>query len=268
VDRDYALYSEGVFEKKVYSPEWLIENSDDVYIVIAASNVYRSFDSISAFLKENCFPEDHIISSMPKLNHAIAQGKLSEEYFDFMDLYQNGTAFLDCGGYDGFTSIEFAKYSKNEYSKIFMFEPDSRNVILCEQAKRFNKLHDLEIIEAGCSDENGEILFEAGLNGMSHFANSKSKYTEKIKTVRIDDVVVNTKVGFIKMDIEGAEMRALKGAEETIKRDKPLLAICVYHKPGDAIEIMNYLNQLIPEYRFWLRPYAEDASETVLYASV
>ncbi len=270
VDRNYHLYPNGMYQKEVYSPEWLIENADDVYVVIAASNVYGSYDSIESFLKTNNFPESHIISSLKRLNHAVSYGNPCQEYFEFMSLYPEGTAYLDCGGYDGYTSIEFARYCKYNYSKIIMFEPDPDNVVLCQQSQRFNKLHDFILVQAGCSDEDGEILFESGLQGMSRFAtvNDISETVEKIKTVKIDSVVKNDKVGFIKMDIEGAEMLALKGASETIKRDKPLLAICVYHKPGDTLEIMDYLYELVPEYRFWLRHYAEDASETVLYASI
>ncbi len=104
---------------------------------------------------------------------------------------------------------------------------------------------------------------------MSHFAysNNENKHTEKIETLKIDSAASDIKVGLIKMDIEGAEMLALKGACKTIQRCKPLLAICVYHKSGDTLDSMEYLHEPVPEYRFWLRHYAEDASETVLYAA-
>ena len=51
-------------------------------------------------------------------------------------------------------------------------------------------------------------------------------------------------------------------------RDKPLCAISVYHKPGDVLAVMDYLHELVPEYRFWLRHYSPANSETVLYAGV
>lgn len=58
------------------------------------------------------------------------------------------------------------------------------------------------------------------------------------------------RVDFIKMDIEGAEVDALLGAEETIKRFKPKLAICTYHRPTDPIEIRKILLNYNPNYRF------------------
>ena len=68
------------------------------------------------------------------------------------------------------------------------------------------------------------------------------------------------------MDIEGAELEALKGAEETIKRYRPKLAICVYHKPEDIVEIPKYILNINPDYKLYLRHYSDNAGETVLYA--
>lgn len=89
-----------------------------------------------------------------------------------------------------------------------------------------------------------------------------------IRAVALDDIEEVQKVGFIKMDIEGAELDALHGAERTIRRDRPFLAVCVYHREGDMLAIMDYLHQLVPEYRFWLRHYGPLYYETVLYASI
>jgi hypothetical protein len=70
---------------------------------------------------------------------------------------------------------------------------------------------------------------------------------------------------YIKMDIEGWEMNALKGAENLIKTLKPKLAICVYHKPNDFLEIYNYIKELNPNYKIYLRHYTEGVVETVMY---
>ena len=94
-------------------------------------------------------------------------------------------------------------------------------------------------------------------------------HTIDIQVVALDDVVADTIIGMIKMDIEGAEFDALHGAGNTILRDKPLLAICVYHRQGDMLAIMDFLHELVPEYRFRLRHYSiMNGNDTVLYAYI
>ena len=75
---------------------------------------------------------------------------------------------------------------------------------------------------------------------------------------------------FIKMDIEGSELEALKGASTTISANKPKLAICVYHKIEDFWEIPIYINKLAPEYKFYVGHHTVSLTcpETVLYATL
>ena len=84
----------------------------------------------------------------------------------------------------------------------------------------------------------------------------------------MDSIIKDDKITFLKMDIEGSELKALHGARKIIQRDKPKLAICVYHKPEDIIEIPLYINSLVPEYKFYMRHYSIDSAETVLYAII
>ena len=75
--------------------------------------------------------------------------------------------------------------------------------------------------------------------------------TIEVSVVPIDAVVDPAdRITMIKMDVEGAELESLKGARKTIQRDKPKLAICIYHKPEDMTEIPLYIKELVPEYRF------------------
>ena len=89
----------------------------------------------------------------------------------------------------------------------------------------------------------------------------------QIQTVSIDHVLPGFNPTFINMDIEGAELEALKGAEKTIQANRPDLAICVYHAPHHLWEIPLYLHSLGLGYRFYLRNYTNFTSETVLYAT-
>lgn len=85
--------------------------------------------------------------------------------------------------------------------------------------------------------------------------------------VKIDDEITEY-VTFIKMDVEGAELESLKGATSILIKDKPRLAICIYHKKEDLSEIPQYLLSVVPEYRFVVRHYNAKPWETVLYAYV
>ena len=89
----------------------------------------------------------------------------------------------------------------------------------------------------------------------------------RISVKSIDNLNVDN-VSFIKMDIEGSELNALKGAEKTILRDKPKLAICIYHSNDDMLCIAEYIHALVPDYTFYVRQYGQypHTHDTVLYA--
>ena len=76
------------------------------------------------------------------------------------------------------------------------------------------------------------------------------------------------KIDFIKMDIEGAEMEALKGCKDILIAQKPKLAICVYHLNEHLYEIILYLNSLNLGYKFWMGHHRDNEFSTVLYATI
>ena len=87
--------------------------------------------------------------------------------------------------------------------------------------------------------------------------------------VSIDDFVEGQgakKIDFIKMDVEGFELNALRGAARTMEKHRPKLAISLYHKPQDFFEIPIYLKDVFPFYRLYLEHYTIFGEETVLYA--
>jgi hypothetical protein len=123
----------------------------------------------------------------------------------------------------------------------------------------------IEMINKGLWSEATTLRFNDTNSGNSRVDDSGK---DKIDVCTIDKSVDTDRVTFIKLDIEGAELEALKGAKETILRNKPRLAICVYHKPEDILEIPLYLQEIMPEYKFYLRHDTIGINGTVLYAVV
>lgn len=89
---------------------------------------------------------------------------------------------------------------------------------------------------------------------------------EIIETAALDDVVGDRPVTYIKMDIEGAELEALQGAENIIRKQHPRLAVSIYHKPEDIWTIPRLLMKYYEGYWFYMRHYSFSWYDTVLYA--
>ena len=188
------------------------------------------------------------------------------QYFDLPYLIkEKEEIFVDAGCFDGMTTRQFAEWAGDSFIKAFAFEPDSRSIPTIEQ-----NMSDLiqngqfKLHNTGLYHEKTKLYFnESGVR-------SGSCLSEMGKTVvpveSIDGVLKGEKISFIKMDIEGAELNALKGASESICRWKPKLAISLYHKDQDIVEIPLYLLEIMPEYQFYIRHYTTAMGETVLYA--
>ena len=105
---------------------------------------------------------------------------------------------------------------------------------------------------------------DVGVNPAAHL--DFDKYPVRRIDSLVDEGVVK-RVDFIKMDIEGSELDALCGAEASLRRWRPRLAISIYHRPEDYFSIIRYLSMLDLGYRFYLDHYTIHSEETVLYAS-
>lgn len=168
------------------------------------------------------------------------------------------------GGFTGDSLMKFIKLCHN-YKRIVAFEPDSRNVE--KMREKCRNVQRLTIIEAGISDEEGYGNFNLDETGMYSSFVEESTGT-RMPLVRIDSIKDCKDATFIKMDIEGFEMKALKGAENLIRKNHPKLAICIYHSNEDMLRIAEYIHQLVPEYKIYMRAHNMGIAENVLYAVI
>ena len=90
----------------------------------------------------------------------------------------------------------------------------------------------------------------------------------EVRTITIDDFVQRfflPRVDFIKMDIEGAESRALTGVADTIRHCRPRLAISAYRSLDDLVELASKISEIERSYRLYLVHHSMHSEETVLY---
>ncbi len=190
------------------------------------------------------------------------KGICGKQYFDF-PLPGKDEVFVDCGCLDMGTSMDFFRWCGGDCSRIIAFEPDPVSAERCSRNAKNWGLDMTEIVQAAASDSNGTISFMA-----NHMGSSKilEKGNTTVPTMKIDDALKGDRVTFIKMDIEGAEPAALRGAEETIRRWKPTLAISLYHKKDDVLTIPPLILSMCKDYTLYIRHYSNSMAETVLYA--
>lgn len=125
-------------------------------------------------------------------------------------------------------------------------------------------LENIRIHNNAAWDKKENIYFDDDGSGSA----AKENGSLSVDGISLDELFPDADVTFVKMDIEGSEMKALEGAKNTIISKKPRLAIYIYHKPWDVVEIPAYILSLVPDYRFYIRHYSSKMWETVLYAEV
>ncbi len=181
---------------------------------------------------------------------------------------ENGEIFVDGGAYTGDTIQQFLNIAKREkicFGKIMAFEPDAAN---CALIKRFfGKRKNIKIYNCALSNQVSTLFFRE--NGVcSKLVEMEELATSKVHVVSLDSMEECRNVTWIKMDIEGAEMSALYGAAQLIRRNKPKLTICIYHSNEDMVQIIEYVHELVPEYKLYVRHHSRNENETVLYAVI
>ena len=172
---------------------------------------------------------------------------------------------VDCGAFDGDTIRNWIA-RQPEFGKIEAVEADSHSfarlagyIATLEPEQRSKiRLH-----KCAAGARRGTVRFEDTGKVDSKVSDLGAAVVDMVP---LDVMFASKTVSMIKMDIEGAEFDALLGARQIIQRDRPILAICVYHRQDDLWRLPLLMRAMVPEYRMYLKTYSGDGLQTVAYA--
>ncbi len=178
------------------------------------------------------------------------------QYFDkeIIPEIQN-IRFADGGGYVGDTLKEIIK-NYPDFKKIYCIEPNALHINI---AKRdFGDIDNIEFINCGLGSEKIE-------DSKSEEIQNNCAHDYQATNINSIDNLINDRIDYIKLDIEGAEQDTIVGAKNTIKKYRPILAICIYHKAEDWYKIPKLVLAIEKDYDIYIRHYMEGIYETVMY---
>jgi FkbM family methyltransferase len=204
-----------------------------------------------------------------------AEVAVGNQYFALPQFINNGTEyFVDAGAYVGDTVEKFIWAHNGAFKKIYAFEPGpmqwgALNTRLCRLTKEWAlDSSKLDLINAGL----GRSKAFASLNiqddhllGANLTTNAEKSDEFDIPIDSLDNILNGEPVTFLKADIEGMEMDMLHGAKKSIRKYKPKMALSVYHKPDDLINIVAFVRDIDQNYRMALRQHSPLLMDTTLY---
>ena len=157
--------------------------------------------------------------------------------------YINGKDFVDGGAYIGDSALFYIK----RYAPrcVYSFEISKKTCMRYENTMRINSISAdrYKLCRMGLSDKKSEILMhDSGGQGTSIL----DQGNDMVQVTDLDSFVIenNLHVGFVKCDLEGAGLEGTLGMAETIKRDRPVLNIAIYHNPKEFFEIKPALEKI------------------------
>ena len=185
---------------------------------------------------------------------------------DEMFALSPGEVFVDCGAFDGDTLRDFLQEREEGFGHYHALEPDRQNfekILSCLEAQPPGIRAKVTPRCLAVGSHAGEVCFDASGTAQSAMAESGGSV---VPCAPIDDLFPGREPSYIKMDIEGAEGDALRGASQTIQAASPILAICVYHRFDHLWKLPLLIRSFSDDYRFFLRPHADPFWDLVCYA--
>lgn len=190
---------------------------------------------------------------------------LHREYDHPVVRAEAGDVVIDGGAYDGDTAALFAR-QVGEHGTVLAIEPSARNLSALMDRLRNESLTNVIPVFAALWNQADSLAFEPDQGGSSAVT---GKGSARVPALTIDSIVQMyrlPRVDLIKLDVEGAEAKALEGAQETIRRFRPKLQISVYHKRDDIVELAEQVRPLLRNYQFYFAHHNFYYTESDVYA--
>lgn len=187
-----------------------------------------------------------------------------DQYFDkeIINLHEN-EVFCDCGSFNGDTLETFVTLSAGEYKKYIAIEADKDIFIELNKKVAEKGYRNVQTHNVACWNEKTILKFQSAQSA-GHVSEIGSI---TVQADTLDHILKGENVTFLKMDIEGAEEMALKGAATLIQENKPVLAVCIYHSLQDYYKLPLIMKDLNQDYMLFIRNYTDMVdTETVCYA--
>lgn len=168
------------------------------------------------------------------------------------------------GGYDGKHLDRALKSNRN--IELHGFEPNKNYADVLEQ--KYRDLPGVHIHNFGLGDRAERVYFDNTIGTSAMTVPGTARPGRDYDTVEIErmDHILAGRVDLIALDIEGDEVKALHGARNIICENKPVLAICVYHRIEHYVEVAEAIQEMCPGYTFYFRQHSVVPHESVLYA--
>jgi len=222
--------------------------------------LFSVFDDV----KSNTQLQRLIDFQLGNTDYNFVHDELSNLYFD-PELIKNDEVitFMDCGAFNGDTIKKARNFFGVTLANVIAIEPSQAFLNSDIETFCISSKINLHYFSCGLSDVNAFNGFSSA-ESVSDAISADSK--NHFWFSRLDDLPLLNQPNFIKFDIEGSELVALKGGVSLFNKSRPILAISLYHNPLDFYEIPLYLSQHLLDYKFYFRQYADNCWETVLYA--
>jgi len=238
-DFEAEIYCSFISDIEVYK-KYLKSNWDRIEKIYNCLSDEKSKDVLEAFIM------GRLTGNQDYFNKVMID---NQYYTDELLKFSNQEVMVEIGSNNGETLLKLLDIVNRKFKSVYCFEPDKE----CIRALRKvieEENGNIVLIEKGAWDKATKLSFESdSTNGASQIVEGIKNNSYDIETDTVDNCV-SEMVSFIKMDIEGAEKKALLGCENTIKKYKPRLAICIYHNKEDLLDIAEYVKCIVQSIKY------------------